>query len=384
MRILLHDPSAGGHHAAMLRGVLDALRAEHDVIVAARPELLEECGNVVADVVPLSADAASGASADLDAFDAATAAVRPDHRLHLYAIRPVLARWLRRRAHEVPTSVLVISPAALHYPRAYATPLSPHEWGNALVKEALVRAFCRRRDAHAVLTMDPLAAERWARSARAPAFALPEPPVPPVPAVSTHSGVVVYGALSERKGIGHVTAALSSGADGLRVVVAGRADPDYAPLLDRELAALRGAGVRVEEHRGWIEDADALALLASAACAAVLYVGHKGTSRVLVEAATAGTPVVAHDEGLLGALVRRHGLGLTVNARDPAAVRAALIELTADPAASRARYAARLGEFAAASSPAQFRRAVCAPFATDASPRSVAGPVPTQPRCAPS
>ncbi len=346
----------------MLRGVVAALGAEHEVVVAARPALLHECSALDAEVLVLPEDAAGSAAADLRAFDAATAIAKPDHRLHLYAVRPVLARWAVRRRHPVPTSALVISPSALHYPRAYGTPLSAGEWANALVKEALARRFLARRDTHAVLTMDPAAARRWT-GPRAHVSALPEPPVPPMPATSgARDGVILYGALSARKGVGHLARALEEGAAGLRVVIAGRPEPGYAAQLDRELERLRRGGVRLEAHLGWIEDQDALGLRAGVACVVIPYVGHKGTSRVLVEAATAGTPVVAHASGLVGAQVRDRGLGTCVDVRDPAALRAAILELT-DDATAVAGHAPALRALAAASTPQAFGAAVREPFA---------------------
>jgi hypothetical protein len=53
-------------------------------------------------------------------------------------------------------------------------------------------------------------------------------------------------------------------------------------------------------------------------------------SGVLVEACSVRTPVGAHHFGLLGHLVRTHGLGLSVDCTDPRALRTAVVTL-ADP-----------------------------------------------------
>ncbi len=47
---------------------------------------------------------------------------------------------------------------------------------------------------------------------------------------------------------------------------------------------------------------------------------HVGTSQSLAYAANAGKPVLASSFGLLGALVRRHALGVTVDAHNPAEI----------------------------------------------------------------
>jgi glycosyltransferase involved in cell wall biosynthesis len=259
----------------------------------------------------------------------------------------------------------VISPAALHYPRAYDTPLGPAEWANAAAKEVLVRRFRRRVDTHAVLTMDPEAAARWRRAAGGPVQALPEPPVRPLPGSrARRDGVVLYGALAPRKGIGLVARALGpagGGADGLRVVLAGRVAAGYEDAFAAQALELELGGARVERHLGWLPDGVGLELLSCARCVVIAYVGHKGSSRVLTEAAAVGTPVVAHAGGLVGALVREHGLGLAVDARDPGALRAAVLALARDPEAV-ARHAPALAAFAEGSSPPRFRAAATAPF----------------------
>ena len=47
-------------------------------------------------------------------------------------------------------------------------------------------------------------------------------------------------------------------------------------------------------------------------------------SRVLVEAAAVGTPVLVHDHGLIAALVKRHGIGIAADCGDASAFRKAI------------------------------------------------------------
>jgi glycosyltransferase involved in cell wall biosynthesis len=83
-------------------------------------------------------------------------------------------------------------------------------------------------------------------------------------------------------------------------------------------------------------------------------------SRVLVEACSVGTPVVVHDRGLVGYLVRRHGLGHAVDCQDAGSLRRAILELASGDAA--AAYQDNLTRFASRFSPDLFRRALVSVF----------------------
>jgi glycosyltransferase involved in cell wall biosynthesis len=79
-------------------------------------------------------------------------------------------------------------------------------------------------------------------------------------------------------------------------------------------------------------------------------------SRVLVEACSVGTPVIAHDFGLLGHLVRRHRLGLAVDCTDPNALREAVLLLT--EAERSVSYTEHIARFAARFELERFRDAL--------------------------
>jgi hypothetical protein len=69
-------------------------------------------------------------------------------------------------------------------------------------------------------------------------------------------------------------------------------------------------GARVELRPRLHSEVEGLRALASARCALLPYHRHSGMSRVLLEACSAGTPVIADNFGLLGYLVRTHGPGI--------------------------------------------------------------------------
>lgn len=57
------------------------------------------------------------------------------------------------------------------------------------------------------------------------------------------------------------------------------------------------------------------------------YQGHMGSSSALIRAALAGKPVLSSDYGLMGAITRKHNLGMDVDTGDSRAMAAALTEL---------------------------------------------------------
>jgi hypothetical protein len=87
---------------------------------------------------------------------------------------------------------------------------------------------------------------------------------------------------------------------------------------------------------------------------------------VLVEACSVGTPVVVQDRGLLGYLVRRHGLGRAVDCHDAGAFRRAVLALVET---DNAEYADNLGRFASRFSPQAFENSLATVFLRGNGPR---------------
>ena len=131
---------------------------------------------------------------------------------------------------------------------------------------------------------------------------------------------------------------------------------------------MEDVGADVHVRAGRVGEGEALEILATARCVVVPYPRHYGMSRVLVEAAVAGTPVVAHRFGLVGYLVERHGLGLSADCTSPVEFAGALARLTGDETAP-GRYADALARFAGRYTPGRFRAAVATIF-RNASSRS--------------
>jgi glycosyltransferase involved in cell wall biosynthesis len=151
----------------------------------------------------------------------------------------------------------------------------------------------------------------------------------------------------------------------MQIVLAGSVDPAFKHELDRNVSMMREAGAAVDLRNYIHSEMEGLDILAKARCAVLPYPRHYGMSRVLVEACSVGTPVIAHNSGLIGHLVRRHGLGVAVDCKDQGAFREALITFT-QGSRNIATYSDNLAQFAARFSKSAFEHAATAPFATSA------------------
>jgi glycosyltransferase involved in cell wall biosynthesis len=370
LRILLFDWTTGGHHHRYVQRFAQALDGNGE-IAAAIPDGAESIPGLArilplgparpaVDVrLPLAPQHKELAHRELALLDQAIAELRPDHVVHLYA-DPVLRRLVGRPAYPCKVTLCVFFPRA-HYPSVYGTHLGAAELARAWFHEYLVTRWRGRPDANAILTLDEAAAQRWSRRTGAPSYWLPEPPVvaPSPSEAAQRVGCVMYGALAPRKGIALLADAVAAGAI-VPVHIAGSVEPGFETELARLVARMQAAGAEVTVAPRSHSEAEGLTALAQACCAVLPYPRHYTMSRVLLEAAHVGTPVVVHDRGMLAYLVRRHGLGVAVDCTDAVALRRALLDLC-EPGRTRG-FGPALARFAARYSSAAFREAVTAPF----------------------
>jgi glycosyltransferase involved in cell wall biosynthesis len=350
-RILVFDRRSGGHHPLYAHRFARALSA-WDPVVAAPSDVVaglpSEVGAVDlgAPAPPATTRAETAAQgrdelATLARVARETGATRV---VHLYA-DAVLPQWARSRIRLPPATICVFF-SALHYPRQYRSGLTGRELMREMRTEAAIMLWRRRPEAGSILALEEANAERWAaRGARA--HWLPEPPVDEVmQRPQSREGVVLYGALAPHKGFAELTAALRLGPPPpYPVTLAGPVRPDYVDEVDSECEALVRSGVDVRRRFHLHDEQEGLQTLAGANCAVLPYRRHTGMSRVLLEAASVGTPVVVADFGLLAHLTRSAGLGVVARPDEPANLRAAIDALAAHPP-SRAQ-GQRLADFAA-------------------------------------
>jgi glycosyltransferase involved in cell wall biosynthesis len=377
-RIVLFDWVSGGHHPLYLRRFTEALEPSFEVFLAAPEKSVCELADLSVELISLG-DArptpppmrsASWALRGVAATEVARMAsiassVRADHLVHLYA-DAILPRLVLSRRLPAPLTIVLFYSRA-HYASVFHTQLSSRDRVLAGVKEGFVHAWRRRSDSNAVFSLDEEAVKRWAPRGGVPARWLPEPPVASLreherPAPTSRSGCILYGALAERKGIDLLTRAVTLAPTTLHVTLAGWTSPEFRPQLERYAFAMRASGATVDLRARSHTELEGLRALAAAECAVLPYPCHDGMSRVLLEAATVGTPVIVHDRGLLGHLVRRHRLGIAVDCADPRALRDAILELTGS-SSRPGEYVKALSRFSARFSRSRFERALLDAFA---------------------
>jgi glycosyltransferase involved in cell wall biosynthesis len=213
--------------------------------------------------------------------------------------------------------------------------------------------------------MDPDAARIWATRGGAKAYFVPEPPIaaPRPTAREPIFDYVLFGFLDPRKGLAFVERALTldSMPNRLRLAIGGPVEPSYRSALAAQIRAMRNTGVDVELSLRNHSEYETIELLAAARWALLPYVEHYGMSRVLFEAAYAGTPILSHDRGLIGKLVRENGLGVTVDCEDPGELRQTILRL-AGRRGVEYQYSDRLRAFADRHSEDRFAENVSAPY----------------------
>lgn len=210
-------------------------------------------------------------------------------------------------------------------------------------KAVLYRGMLRNPAVDTVLTLDPFfadfAMEHYAGGEKVgvvpdpafPATAIPanDDRMPAVLPADRHI-LLLFGALTERKGVLHLLEALrllpSATAGRIAVVIAGRVASDISARFAEKEAAVRREQpelwLKVENR--WLSSAEIAALVQRCDIVLAPYQRFVGSSGVLLWAAHAGKPLLTQDYGLLGRLVRDHGLGVTVDTGNPNDLAAAI------------------------------------------------------------
>jgi glycosyltransferase involved in cell wall biosynthesis len=130
--------------------------------------------------------------------------------------------------------------------------------------------------------------------------------------------ILLYGALSFRKGIKELLQAMAmpSFPNYVNVILAGKIDKEVYPFLCRQevKTLIKNQRITVLDH--YISEEEEQVLFEIVDIVWLGYKGHYTSSGVLVQAARAGRPVIACEEGLIGWQTSHYDLGIVVRPTD--------------------------------------------------------------------
>ncbi len=143
---------------------------------------------------------------------------------------------------------------------------------------------------------------------------------------------LVYGVLDSTKGIDALldASARREFPEAVSLLLAGPQNDEVRELLDGVQAGkLRESG-RLHEHDRFLHGDDEHAVFKAADLVWIGYRGQYVASAVSLQAAMAGLPVVACEEGFIGRMTKDYGLGIVVDTSDVRAVARAISKLVRD------------------------------------------------------
>ena len=364
--LLLIAPHSGGHHGEHVRWLLKAAHQRGaSVSLAAAPSLLDALRHDF-DYVPDVAEVVALRSTERAIGLTGLGAVRAARAVLTEAVERASAphaflTWMDQGIGALATGfrpATQLSGLLFRLPFPESDPSTPSL--RRLLKKALLRRAGVNPSLGTVFTLDPDGPEALSRLGVNGAYT-PDPVEPVRPTASRDDvraayGVepgrrlgILFGSLEIRKGPLALAAALHElapeAARRLAVVVAGKTYDDIRPLLTAAFDRVRReTEVQLVFREGFVPDAALADLTAAADVVLAPYLGHVGSSGVVVRAAAAGTPLIAQDAAQIGREVRRHRLGRTVDPADASALASALSAFVHDPtghfdAAEAAAYA---------------------------------------------
>lgn len=352
-RVLLFDPHAGGHHEMYLKRFAEVLESEVEVLLVAgeksKPSL---CGYEVvmeisrADSVSIRRSAAS--------LSNCIRRFKPDAAIHMFADRDLVA-LATGRDFKSAISAIIFRPRS-HYPRAFGSSLSRRERIVGVGIDGAIKRFTSRSRRNRAFLLDEYAVAEWGDRPDRIGW-LSEPPSDwrISSAEAERGGVALFGSVAHRKGINLLCAAFGGIGTDHSLTIAGRVHPEFRAEFDAVVrrTSLAGTNLRVLDH--WLEDQEMMQLARSASVVAVPYPRHFGMSRVMIEAASVGAPVVGTDFGLMGAQIKTWKLGRAVDTSN-SELFADAITATIDEGAPT--FASGLADYSGRYSLEAFRRAV--------------------------
>jgi len=366
-QLLIFEPETMGHHPSYLRHLLrDWLDTHTRLTLVVSPEFLRQHADVVQTTSEASVTWCPLTAAELRWYTASKRSLlrragvewqlfcryakktKADHGLIMYVDRFQLPLALGLSL-PCPTSGIYFRPK-LHYAKLTAHHPAKGERLHALREQWLWRRALRHAQLKTLFSLDPLAVAPLRKLAKSTQVVHLPDPVEMAPqseeAVMTlrHAlGIaperrvfLLFGMIDRRKGIYQTLAALQqlprTQQKQLTLLLVGRlAEADKANTLTAVAALTQCSSVQIVVCEQFVDETQVQTYFAVADVVLALYQYHVGSSGILLRAAAAGKPVLASDYGLIGELVRRYLLGITVDSTQVKQIAEAIcILLTSD------------------------------------------------------
>jgi glycosyltransferase involved in cell wall biosynthesis len=136
---------------------------------------------------------------------------------------------------------------------------------------------------------------------------------------------LLFGALTSRKGIQQLLAALAllppQLGEKLCLILVGQANVEKQAEIASQIAAIpTDLKLQIISHYQFIAESAVQTYFQLADVVLAPYQRHLGMSGILMLAAAAGKPVLSSDYGLMGEIVKRHRLGITIDSTKPSEI----------------------------------------------------------------
>jgi glycosyltransferase involved in cell wall biosynthesis len=352
-KLLLFDLSIRGHHPAYIRHLITYWREWHlachlDIVVSARfphehPDVMAEASHSqshLLNIIPIAPEEEATLHArtsrlqrmqrhfqEWHLFQTYTKALAPSHCLLMFIDTYQLPLLLRASAPR-PFSGIYFRPS-FHY-----RDLQPY---TASVIDCL-RQWCEKRTVARIskhpqlrhlFCLDPFAVEPLSRLCRhVRPIALPDPVQPTQLAMRPcdlrqkldiepeRIVFLLFGSLTARKGVYPLLDAIATLSPQLCqkfcLLLVGESNIEF-DLESRIKQLSQSRPVQIIRRYEFIPEPEIQPYFQLADVVLAPYQRHVGMSGILILAAAAGTPVLSSNYGLMGAMVRHHQLGLTVD-----------------------------------------------------------------------
>ena len=181
--------------------------------------------------------------------------------------------------------------------------------------------------------------------------------------IDSHRQVfLVFGALTERKGIFQLLEAVSlltkEAGHQICILFIGEASPQVQTRLRAQIETItKSHPIQIIHKFDYIPESEVSSYFKLADVVLAPYQQHVGMSGILIQAAAARKPVLSSDYGLMGEVVSKHQLGITVDSTQPADIALGLKQFIETP--YNQLYNAQLSyEFAQSNSSENFARTI--------------------------